>query len=264
MSTYVISDIHGCYKEFLSMLDKISFSDADQLLIAGDSIDRGPGSYEMLKWIEQCPPNVLHIRGNHEQEFAAYIDLLIRFDRSEGLETDMDSNEDALALYETIKYYFKSKKLPVAYFDLYGTIGSLLRDANATLADLCRWSVQIRKMPYYFGQVVGGRLCVVAHAGYAPNLDDTHFYLYAREESCQAGGICHGMVVAGHTPTIAKGEFCYNKGDVFRHYDKEKDCVYYDIDCGCVFRGKYADAKLACLRLEDEKVFYLIGNTVLL
>ena len=56
MSTYVISDIHGCYNEFLSMLEKIYFSESDNLVLAGDYIDRGKQSYEMLKWMEQCPP----------------------------------------------------------------------------------------------------------------------------------------------------------------------------------------------------------------
>ena len=43
---------------------------------------------------------------------------------------------------------------------------------------------------------------------------------------------------------------CYNAG---------KDCVFYDIDCGCAFRDRDPDAKLACIRLEDEKIFYISG-----
>ena len=33
--------------------------------------------------------------------------------------------------------------------------------------------------------------------------------------------------------------------------------VFYDIDCGCVFRKKDRRGKLACIRLEDEKIFYV-------
>jgi Calcineurin-like phosphoesterase. len=47
MSTYVISDIHGCYNEFLSMLEKIRFSGSDNLILSGDYIDKGKQSYEM-------------------------------------------------------------------------------------------------------------------------------------------------------------------------------------------------------------------------
>lgn len=83
------------------------------------------------------------------------------------------------------------------------------------------------------------------------------FYLYARKEICRLGGKTHGMIIAGHTPTIIKDEFFYNKGDVFRYYHKNKDCVFYNIDCGSVFRDKIIEANLACVRLEDEKIFYI-------
>ena len=38
---YVISDIHGCYKEFLEMLRLIDFSAKDDLFVLGDVVDRG-------------------------------------------------------------------------------------------------------------------------------------------------------------------------------------------------------------------------------
>lgn len=38
---YVISDIHGCKKEYFKLLEKIQFSDADHLYILGDVLDRG-------------------------------------------------------------------------------------------------------------------------------------------------------------------------------------------------------------------------------
>ena len=51
MSIYVMSDIHGCYDEFMQMLDLISFSDYDELWIVGDVCDRGPKSMELLQKI---------------------------------------------------------------------------------------------------------------------------------------------------------------------------------------------------------------------
>ena len=106
---------------------------------------------------------------------------------------------------------------------------------------------------------------MIVHAGYAENVEEISalfpsledFYLYAREESCQLGGKRNGMVIAGHTPTIVKEVFSYNRGKVFRCYDQEKDCVFYDIDCGCAFRRHILHAKLACIRIEDEKIFYV-------
>lgn len=265
MSTYVISDIHGCYKEFLLMLDKINFSDTDWFIGAGDYIDRGKDSYKMLKWIEHCPTNVCLVRGNHEEEFAAYVDLMIQLDREEELNSDFMSNKDAIMLYETVKYLLKKKGLPVLYFDLYGTINHLLNDFGINLSDLCRWKELIRKMPYFYKNQIKDRVCIVVHAGYAEKLEHIgssfssleQFYLYAREESCQLGGKPHGMIIAGHTPTIIKGGFFYNKGKVFQFYNKDNDCVFYNIDCGSVFRRQSLEAKLACIRLEDEKIFYI-------
>lgn len=125
MSTYVMIDIHGCYDKFISMLEKIRFSGNDSLIVAGDLIDRGTQSYEMLKWAEQCPSNITLLRGNHEEKFSEYVQLMLMLDRDEKLGTDPRSNEDAMALYESVKYFIGSNKLSFLEFDLYGTIGNL-------------------------------------------------------------------------------------------------------------------------------------------
>ena len=49
MATYVMSDIHGQYSLFERMLDKIKFSDTDDLYILGDIIDRGPENIKMIE-----------------------------------------------------------------------------------------------------------------------------------------------------------------------------------------------------------------------
>lgn len=237
MSIYIISDIHGCYDDFLSMLAKIRFSGTDQLIMAGDYMDRGKQSYEMLKWIDQCPPNVLLLRGNHEEEFATYVDLMLLLDRTEKLETDFSSNADTIALYESVRYFIRRRTISAPYFDIYGTIRTLLEQNHITLHDLCIWSEIIRKMPYYHKFILGDRTYVIVHAGYSEKTEEINinfdspeqFYLYAREESFQLGGIPHGTIIAGHTPTIAKKSFAYNDGDIFKYYDEEKDCIFSTI-----------------------------------
>ena len=123
-------------------------------------------------------------------------------------------------------------------------------------------------MPYLYETKVSDRKCIVVHAGYIRRLDTPElkaryssreeFYMNARGDGFTDGGIMHGMVVAGHTPTTKEEEFAYNDGRVFRRYDEERDFLFYDIDCGCWMRytGK-KNARLACFRLEDEKVFYV-------
>ncbi len=55
----------------------------------------------------------------------------------------------------------------------YGTIGSLLTQNHVSLNDLCRWADRIRKMPYYKKLDLGGRTCIIVHAGYPETAKDT-------------------------------------------------------------------------------------------
>lgn len=86
MATYVMSDIHGMYIEYLMMLDKIdfkSFTESDQLHILGDVVDRGPQSIEVLKHVMQHSDKISMLLGNHEHMmlyhltvFEGYADLI--------------------------------------------------------------------------------------------------------------------------------------------------------------------------------------------
>ena len=37
----------------------------------------------------------------------------------------------------------------------------------------------------------------------------------------------------------------------------DNDRVIYNIDCGCAYRSRFPEGKLACIRLDDEKIFYI-------
>ncbi len=66
-----ISDIHGCYKTFKSLLKKVKISKEDQLFILGDSINRGPNSAKVLNHLIDLKKEghqVYHLRGNHEHQ----------------------------------------------------------------------------------------------------------------------------------------------------------------------------------------------------
>jgi serine/threonine protein phosphatase 1 len=67
---FVITDIHGCYKSFKSLLNKISLSKADHLFLLGDYINRGPCSQLVLDLILDLLDSgyqIFPLRGNHEQ-----------------------------------------------------------------------------------------------------------------------------------------------------------------------------------------------------
>ena len=83
--------------------------------------------------------------------------------------------------------------------------------------------------------------------------------LYARDEAVKIGGVKDGLIVAGHTPTIAKGTVFYTGGEVYRMHDEGRNCIFYNIDCGCAYHEQNPNGTLACLRMEDEEVLYLCG-----
>ena len=63
--TYVISDIHGYYDQFMELLDLIQLKDTDSLYVLGDVVDRGPHPIKtLLKLMEM--PDVICLVGNHE------------------------------------------------------------------------------------------------------------------------------------------------------------------------------------------------------
>ena len=65
MSTYIMSDIHGCYDQYLELLHKLCLSGEDELLILGDVLDRGPEPIKVLLDL-MGRDNATLIMGNHE------------------------------------------------------------------------------------------------------------------------------------------------------------------------------------------------------
>ena len=65
MSTYVMSDMHGCYDEYRKMLDRIRFSQEDMLYVLGDVLDRGPHPIRIIQDLMKRS-NVVCLAGNHE------------------------------------------------------------------------------------------------------------------------------------------------------------------------------------------------------
>jgi len=266
MATYVISDIHGCFDEFTRMLEYIHFSSEDRLYLAGDYIDRGLENIEMLKWLKKCPVNVFPIAGNHDSEFVQNIHIMKKLDQEENLRTDPHINSDACKIYASAKHILGGKSVIGSKpYDYYGTIEELIHGYGVTFSDLCSWAAMIAAYPFYYRFRIKYRDCIIVHAGFTESEEvwmknyssEEDFYLHAREDGMKRGGAFHGLIISGHTPTSEVGKFSYNEGRVFRLYDETKDCIFYDIDCGCAYRKENPAGRLACIRLEDEKIFYM-------
>lgn len=72
MADYAIGDIQGCYEELCLLLDVIDFdTSADTLWIAGDLINRGPQSLDVLKLLFSIRANTKIVLGNHDLHFLA-------------------------------------------------------------------------------------------------------------------------------------------------------------------------------------------------
>ncbi|MEM9545064.1 MAG: metallophosphoesterase family protein [Bacteroidota bacterium] len=66
---YAISDIHGCFKTFKRLLERIHFSIEDELYLLGDYIDRGPdskGVIDLIRRLRKKNYTIHCLMGNHE------------------------------------------------------------------------------------------------------------------------------------------------------------------------------------------------------
>ena len=102
---FVTSDIHGHIKHFEQLLT--NWDTADQLVILGDLIDRGPESLTVIRKVmalcEQYGDQVLFIKGNHE-------DMLINF-----LNAPFEKQENYYRNggLETLSSFFKPLQLDI-------------------------------------------------------------------------------------------------------------------------------------------------------
>lgn len=72
MSTYAIGDLQGCYRSFLALLGRVDFTPGrDRLWLAGDLVNRGPGSLEVLRWMRDNDAHVSAVLGNHDLHLLA-------------------------------------------------------------------------------------------------------------------------------------------------------------------------------------------------
>ena len=72
MATYVVGDIQGCYDEFEALLKQIEFSPPrDQMVLAGDLVNRGPKSLQTLRTAKAMTEHVVSILGNHDLHLLA-------------------------------------------------------------------------------------------------------------------------------------------------------------------------------------------------
>lgn len=229
--TYVMSDLHGCYRQYSAMLKTIKFYDNDMLYLIGDVVDRGEYGIRLLLDV-MSRPNVRLLMGNHEYLMAV---LLSNFKEPLTHNTALDDK-----MTEVLKLWMADGGRPTFrdYIDL-------------------SWEEQKRivsylvKRPLYAEMTVNGQAYLLVHAGldhFSPKrlLKDYRVeeLLFHRRDPKQAY-FADKIVVVGHTPTFDDAK--NSAGKILRIGN------VINIDCGCV----YSKSKnLGCLRLEDQMEFY--------
>lgn len=225
---YVIADIHGCYEEFMELLEKISFSEQDELFVLGDVLDRGT---EPIKTMQEIMgrKNIKFILGNHEYMFALMLQLL--------------DNEDIA---------FEEKNTLLSDWFQDGAIVTsaqfleLKNEAQDEILDYIKNSVS------YYKIEMGEKNYILVHAGIEGFEEGKELEKYEIADFV-SGRIDYEKrlyfdentyIITGHTPTPA--------------IRKDKQPLIYEgnghiaIDCACVFGGR-----LAAYCLDTEEVTYV-------
>lgn len=80
---FAVGDIHGSFDQLQDLIQKIPIDFAtDTLVFIGDYIDRGPGSVEVVDYLldlKKRVPEVIFLKGNHEDMLEKYLDGTDRF-----------------------------------------------------------------------------------------------------------------------------------------------------------------------------------------
>ncbi len=68
----MVGDIQGCADAFFALLEQTHFDPArDRLWVAGDLVNRGPGSLAVLRWLHAHDDAVTAVLGNHDLHLLA-------------------------------------------------------------------------------------------------------------------------------------------------------------------------------------------------
>ena len=110
MSHYVIGDVQGCFDELELLCKKIKFNpNKDKLIFAGDYVNRGPKSLEVLNFCLKNKKSIKGVLGNHD----FYLLYLIEYKkRNKSLNAILDA-KNVNAIYKWLKKQHLLQKIKI-------------------------------------------------------------------------------------------------------------------------------------------------------
>jgi bis(5'-nucleosyl)-tetraphosphatase (symmetrical) len=87
MATWVIGDVHGCWRTLERLLVRISWDpEDDELWLVGDLVNRGPSSLEVLRWAHEHSDRLTVVLGNHDLHLLARAAGLVKAKKEDTLD----------------------------------------------------------------------------------------------------------------------------------------------------------------------------------
>ncbi|WP_420571725.1 metallophosphoesterase [Kordia sp.] len=109
--TYIIGDIHGCYDEFIELLEQIGVSDDDLVVSLGDIVDRGNKSLELYHYFKNRE-NAVVLMGNHERK---HLNGVLSYSQEIVKVQFGDEYEDFRTWLQTLPYYYETPEAMIVH-----------------------------------------------------------------------------------------------------------------------------------------------------
>ena len=111
MATYAVGDVQGCYDQLCSLLEAINWSpESDHLWFAGDMVNRGNQSLEVIQLIRSIGTGATCVLGNHDLHLLATIAGARPVGETDTFQDVLETND-----VEDIESWLRS--LPLIHYD---------------------------------------------------------------------------------------------------------------------------------------------------
>lgn len=264
MTSYAVGDVQGCYKPLLCLMKRVKFDRRqDQLWFAGDLVNRGPQSLEVLQLARSLGDRAKIVLGNHDLHFLAVATGIRRPRGKDTLDAILQSPElDSLVDWLRYKPLFYTDA-GLGYSMVHAGVppGWSVAKTQVRAHEVEQMLQSSRYLDFLDAMYGNEPLCWSKHLRGMARLRIVTNYL-TRMRFCTADGTLD-LVDKTHKESIRQGFLPWfrhpnphfqNHKLIFGHWaaldgQMEKKNIF-PLDTGCAWGGR-----LTMMRLEDGKFF---------